>query len=262
MRYRALGNDEPGRIHIELLLRLIDEHGELVAPGTFLPAAERYNLMPAIDRWVLRAVCSNYHAVAAAFGGAPLTCAVNVSGSTLASQDFLQVVREQALEQRLPPHALCFEVAETAVINQLRKVTEFAREIRNLGFLFALDDFGAGGSSFAYLKNLPVDYLKIDGALVKDIETEPIDCAMTEAINRIAHLMGIKTVAECAQSEAIVRLLSGMGVDYAQGYSVSPPALLLGPAGSGALLAHGDLRRSPGPANDPVPANGAAAAGS
>jgi diguanylate cyclase (GGDEF)-like protein/PAS domain S-box-containing protein len=214
------------RKHLEVLLRMIDEQGNLVLPGSFLPAAERYNLMPAIDRWVVGTVFARYHALVAARGGEPLTCAINLSGTSLNAEGFLDFIRQRALEHALPPHSICFEVTETAAINNLRKAAEFIQECKSMGFLFALDDFGTGTSSFGYLKNLPVDYLKIDGGFVKNLEHDPIDKAMTETINRIGHIMGIKTVAEYAENDAIIQGLKSMGVDYAQGYGISQPTPL------------------------------------
>lgn len=217
------------RGHLEVLLRMIDEEGNLVQPGSFLPAAERYNLMPAIDRWVVGTVFAGYHALVAKRGGGPLTCAINLSGTTLNAEGFLDFVRQLALEHAVPPHSICFEITETAAINNLRKAAEFIRECKSMGFLFALDDFGTGTSSFGYLKNLPVDYLKIDGGFVKNIEGDAIDKAMTEAINRIGHIMGIKTIAEYAENDAIIQELKHMGVDYAQGFGVCRPTPLFEP---------------------------------
>lgn len=208
--------------HIEILLRLRDEDGRIVPPGSFLPAAERYNLMPAIDRWVIRAVFSRYHDLAAAMG-APLTCAINLSGTTLNSEGLLDDIRALAAEHRLPEGAICFEVTETAAIHHMRQATQFMAELKQLGFTFALDDFGIGTSSLAYLRTLPVDYLKIDGSFVRNIARDPIDRAMTETINRIGHLMGLRTVGEFAESAEVIDTLGAIGVDFAQGYGVQQP---------------------------------------
>jgi len=215
--------------HLEVLIRMIDEEGNLIQPGSFLPAAERYNLMPAIDRWVVSAVFSGYRALVAQRGGEPLTCAINLSGTSLNAEGFLEFVRQQAQDHALPKHSICFEITESAAINNLGKAAEFMAECRSLGFLFALDDFGTGTSSFAYLKSLPVDYLKIDGGFVKNMDRDAVDKAMTETINRIGHIMGIKTIAEYAENDAIIEELRTIGVDYAQGYGVCKPSPLFEP---------------------------------
>ena len=223
MRYLPLKTGPDAGVHIEVLLRMIDEKGGLILPGSFLPAAERYNLMPAIDRWVIRTVFSRYRELVQQFDCGPLTCAVNLSGSSLNAEGFFDFIREQAIEHDLPKGAICFEITETAAINNLRQAAAFMAEIKDLGFLFALDDFGTGTSSFGYLKVLPVDFLKIDGGFVQDIGHDPIDKAMTETINRIGHIMGMKTVGEFATSETVIGDLRAIGVDFAQGYGVGEP---------------------------------------
>lgn len=228
--FLALSPAAAAATHLEVLLRLVDVDGSLIPPGSFIPAAERYNIMPALDRWVVRKVFASYRDLAAAQGGGPLTCAINLSATTINSEGFLEFVQQQADEWVLPPGAICFEITESSAINNLRHATEFMRRCKALGFLFALDDFGMGMSSFGYLKDLPVDYLKIDGSFVKDLVHNPIDQAMTDAINRIGHLMGIQTVAEYAENEAIIEALRRMGVDYAQGYGVCRPTPLLVPS--------------------------------
>ncbi|MEO8752684.1 MAG: EAL domain-containing protein [Casimicrobiaceae bacterium] len=223
--YLPLNSEAGTRKHLEVLLRMVDEDGALVQPGSFLPAAERYNLMPMIDRWVVGTVFARYRDLVAKRGG-PLTCAINLSGTSLNAEGFLDFIRERALEHALPAGAICFEITETAAINNLRSAAEFIRECKTMGFLFALDDFGTGTSSFGYLKTLPVDYLKIDGGFVKNLERDAMDKAMTETINRIGHIMGIKTVAEYAENDAIIEELRSMGVDYAQGFGVCLPTPL------------------------------------
>lgn len=220
--YRSLSEQGRGHRHIEILVRLLDEDGQLVPPGAFLPAAERYNLMPSIDRWIIRTVFARYHDLVAQMG-APLTCAINLSGTTLNSEGLLDEIRTLFERHRLPPGSICFEITETAVINNLRLVAQFMSALKTLGISFALDDFGVGTSSFAYLKTLPVDYLKIDGSFVRNIPHDPIDRAMTETINRIGHLMGLQTVGEFAESAEVIGELAAIGVDYAQGYGVQRP---------------------------------------
>lgn len=150
-------------------------------------------------------------------------CAVNISGTSLNDEGFFDFIRETALAHSVPPSAICFEITETAAINNLRRVGQFMKNIKTLGFRFALDDFGTGTSSFGYLKNLPVDYLKIDGGFVREIAHDSLDRAMTETINRIGHIMGIKTVAEFAETEPVLAELKTLGVDFAQGYAVQRP---------------------------------------
>ncbi len=181
--------------------------------------------MPKLDRWVIAKVFSGYHTLSAAHE-LPLTCAINLSGTSLNEGGLFEFIRQQAEQHRIPEHAICFEITETAAIDNLQAAAEFYKGCKTLGFLFALDDFGTGTSSFGYLKSLPVDYLKIDGGFVRNIDKDGIDRAMTETINRIGHLMGIRTVAEFAESDEIIQRLRAMGVDYAQGYGVSRPAPL------------------------------------
>ena len=241
--YLPLNAEAGTRNHLEVLLRMIDEEGKLIQPGSFLPAAERYNLMPAIDRWVVRRVFTQYHALLASRGVELLTCAINLSGTSINDDSFLDFVRKLALEHALPPRSICFEITETAAINNLRKASEFIMECKSMGFLFALDDFGTGTSSFGYLKKLPVDYLKIDGGFVKNLEHDAVDKAMTETINNIGHIMGIKTVAEYAENEGIIAELRTMGVDYAQGYGVCVPTPLFCPAPQLSLVPKTDRRQ-------------------
>lgn len=224
--YLGLAVEDGDARHIEVLLRLVDEDGALVLPGSFLPAAERYNIAPAIDRWVIRAVFSRYHDLVRELG-APLTCAINLSGNSINSEGLLAFIREQATLHAIPRGGICFEVTETAAVHNLRRAAQFMKDVKELGFLFALDDFGTGTSSFGYLKNLPVDYLKIDGGFVRDIASDPLDRAMAETINRIGHLMGLKTVGEFAESEVVIGELRSLGVNYAQGYGVQEPRPLL-----------------------------------
>ena len=221
--YQALNATGGQQEHLEVLLRMRGEDGEVIAPGRFLPAAERFNLMPAIDRWVIRAVFSRHRELVAARCGATPICAINLSGASLNSEGMLAFLRDQVREHGADPKLFCLELTETVAVNSLQVAVEFIRECRAMGFRFALDDFGTGTSSFGYLKNLPVDYLKIDGSFVKNIEHDTVDEAMVEAINRIGHLLGKRTVAEYAENEAIIAKLRALGVDFAQGYGVCRP---------------------------------------
>ena len=209
--------------HCEILIRMLDERGELVPPMAFIPAAERYNLMPSIDRWVIRNAFAIIARQQAEKEGGPAIFAINLSGASIGDERFLDYVREQFGHFAVSPQSICFEITETAAIAKLDKATEFINQFKSLGCLFSLDDFGAGMSSFAYLKHLPVDFLKIDGGFVKDMADDPIDRAMVEAINSVGHVMGKKTIAEFVDGEEVIRLLRVMGVDFAQGYGVAKP---------------------------------------
>lgn len=217
----ALDRTRRHHSHCELLIRMIDEKGELVPPMAFIPAAERYSLMPSIDRWVIRTAFSDIGRLQA--GGGYDHCAINLSGGSIGDERFLEFVRNEFARTAVPPQSICFEITETAAIANLDRAARFIKELKALGCLFSLDDFGAGMSSFAYLKHLPVDYLKIDGGFVKDMADDPIDRAMVEAINSVGHVMGKQTIAEFVSDERVVEMLREIGVDYAQGYGVSKP---------------------------------------
>ena len=242
--FRPLNATAGYRDYLEVLIRMIGEDGEIIAPGRFLPAAERYNLMPDIDRWVIHEVFSQYHRLVSERGGTPLTCAINLSGASLNANGFLAFVREQLLTYRLNPGAICFELTETVAVNNLQAAEELIKECKAIGLQFALDDFGTGTSSFGYLKSLPVDYLKIDGGFVKNIEHDRVDWAMTETINRIGHIMGMRTIAEYAENEAIIEKLGTIGVDFAQGFGACLPTPLFAPSFDSCL---------PAPAEGPPP---------
>lgn len=207
--------------HYEVLLRMRN-NGNIVAPGAFMPAAERYNLMPFIDRWVVRNLfqwMAQHRERVEQWG----LISVNLSGLTLGDEDFPAFLREQFEQHAIGHDKICFEITETIAVTNLSSTLAFMDEFRGIGCRFSLDDFGSGFSSYGYLKNLPVDYLKIDGTFVKDIETDAIDHAMVESINRIGHVMGKKTIAEFVENDAILELLRRIGVDYAQGYGISQP---------------------------------------
>ena len=209
--------------HVELLLRMVDDDGSEILPMAFIPAAERYSIMPALDSWVVEEalrLCRQYLAAGCTLR---YLFAVNLSGASLKDPAFRGMLLARLQENPvLGPH-LCFEITETAAIGNLAVVNDFIEAMRGFGCSFALDDFGSGLSSFTYLKNLKVDYLKIDGAFVRDIMNNPIDRSMVEAIHRIGHQMGLKTVAEYVESDRILALLRQIGVDYVQGSGIHRP---------------------------------------
>jgi diguanylate cyclase (GGDEF)-like protein/PAS domain S-box-containing protein len=211
-----------GREHFELMLRLRDESGVLVAPAEFIPAAERYNVMPAIDRWVVRQALERVvHRISS--GIEPYTVAVNLSGTSLNDERFLEYLIAELSAVELVPGAMCFEITETAAIANLGNVVYFMRELKARGCHFALDDFGSGLSSFMYLKNLPVDYLKIDGQFIEHVTRDPVDRSMVEAISQIGKAMGIQTIAERVESAEVLAELGRLGIGFAQGYHIARP---------------------------------------
>ena len=213
---------------LELLVRMIGEKGEVIPPGAFIPAAERYKMMPAIDRWVITNVFKNAALLAGKFGNNSV-CSINLSGQALSDEQFYDYIREQMNTHKVVSSMFCFEITETAAVNELHRASQLISRVKALGFKFALDDFGSGMSSFNYLKNLPVDYLKIDGSFVRDIATNPVSRTMVSAMNQIAHAMGLATVAEFVDSEAALEILRTIGVDFAQGYLISKPMPLIEP---------------------------------
>jgi len=208
--------------HFELMLRLRDESGALVLPAEFIPAAERYNIMPAIDRWVVGQVLDKL-AYRGDSGSKPFTVAVNLSGTSLNDERFLEYLIGELGARDLPPGAMCFEITETAAIANLGNVVHFMRELKARGCHFALDDFGSGLSSFMYLKTLPVDYLKIDGQFIENVVRDPVDRSMVEAIGQIGRAMGIHTIAERVESVEVLLELGRLGVGFAQGYHIAAP---------------------------------------
>ena len=208
-------------LHHEFLLRLREDDGELVPPGAFIPAAERYNLMPALDRWVVRNALAYIAGSARPASGE--VSFINLSGATLSDELFADFVTEQARAHGVPFGSIGFEITETAAISSLASALDFIGRVKALGCPVALDDFGAGLSSFSYLKAIPADYLKIDGRFILSMLEEPMDSAIVEAVNRIGHVAGLRTIAEFVESEALKEKLAAIGVDYAQGYAVHRP---------------------------------------
>ncbi len=210
-------------VHCEFLLRMIDDSGNPVLPTGFIAAAERYQLMQTIDKWVVEAAFEALTNEGLAADLNFTTCAINLSGQSFSDDSFLQYVIEKFGNSPVDPKRICFEITETAAIANINHAMKFINSLKDLGCLFSLDDFGRGLSSFGYLKDLPVDHLKIDGSFVRDLAHDPIDYAMVEAINQIGHVMGIKTIAEHVQTEAALKLLNDLGVDYIQGSIISEP---------------------------------------
>ncbi len=210
------------RGHYELLLRMRDEDGELVGPNQFIPAAERYNLMPVLDRWVIHEALSKL-ADRNDEGEARYTIAINLSGTSLSEDRFLDFVIDELKKQNLPQGAICFEITETAAISNLSRVVHFMQALKKLGCKFSLDDFGSGLSSFTYLKNLPVDYLKIDGQFISNVAEDNVDESMVKAIHEVGSAMGIETIAERVESKQVLEKLGSLGVEYAQGYYIARP---------------------------------------
>ncbi|UZE19632.1 EAL domain-containing protein [Pseudomonas sp. B21-054] len=222
----ALGPGDHGGGHIEILLRLHDEAGRMILPDSFIPAAERYGLMTSLDRWVVENVFKIIRQCLNESRQEPMAmCAINLSGTTIGDQAFLDFLRKQFVAYSIPPEMICFEITETSAISNLGSAIRFINELKSLGCYFSLDDFCAGMSSFAYLKHLPVDFLKIDGSFVKDMLDDPINRAMVEVINHIGHVMGKRTIAEFVETTQIEQALLEIGVDYAQGYVIERPQL-------------------------------------
>jgi diguanylate cyclase (GGDEF)-like protein len=215
--------------NFECLLRLNDESGNIISPGAFIPAAEHYNLMPALDRWVIDATFSHLASIANNNGGLDGfgTCFINLSGNSLNEDSFFPFIHEQLHQHQVSPRMICFEITETAAISNLSRAVEFIKEIKSEGCKFALDDFGAGLSSFSYLRTIPVDFLKIDGRFVQNMMVDSMDSAIVAAINFIGDVAGVKTIAESVENIETQRKLQSIGVNYAQGYGIEHPRPLV-----------------------------------
>ena len=209
--------------HYEILSRMRQEDGSYILPDSFIPAAERYDVIVDIDKYVVQDVFTRVHE-----NRIPVDTmfSINISGNSICDKSFMKFILDLADNMKLKTSNFCFEITETAAIANFTEALKFIESLRSAGFLFSLDDFGSGVSSFGYLKQLPIDYLKIDGFFVKDMVNDPIDAAMVSAINEIGHRMGIKTIAEFVESEDILQDLRKLGVDYAQGYHINRPELL------------------------------------
>lgn len=208
--------------HVELLVRLRDENGGIVLPGAFLPAAERYGLMPLIDRWVIETALANFARIDIG-SGPPKLCAINLSGASIDDETLGDRVLELLRFHNVDPARICFEVTETLAVRNMAATVRLIERLREVGCRFALDDFGAGMSSFGYLKNLPVDIIKIDGSFVRDLLHDPMSEAIVRAVADIGHRRRLTVVAEWVQDEATAAALQVLGVDYAQGYALHAP---------------------------------------
>ncbi|HUF78383.1 MAG TPA: EAL domain-containing protein [Thermoanaerobaculia bacterium] len=221
IRKLPVGAPEPQ--FFEVLLRMVDEDGEVLAPTPFVRAAERYGLMRDIDRWVVERVLELLEAQPASYLAGLGTCAVNLSAVSVSDESFLEFVRAELETRSVPPEKLCFEITETAAVGNPAQAQRLIGVLSDLGCRFALDDFGSGMASYAKLKALRVSFLKIDGAFVRDLNHNPLDRAMVESINQMAHVLGIETVAEGVSGASLLERLEALGVDYAQGFGVELP---------------------------------------
>ncbi|RDZ29797.1 EAL domain-containing protein [Lysobacter silvisoli] len=217
-----LSDEAETGLHLELLLRFRDQEGRLVVPGAFIPAAERYGLMPMLDRWVIETALANFDRLHP--NGAKLrTATINLSGASIEDETLADLILALLRKHEVAPERVCFEITETVAVRNLAQVARFIERLRAVGCRFALDDFGAGMSSFGYLKNLPVDIIKIDGAFIRDLLTDPMSHAIVKAVTDIGHQRGLKVIAEWVTSDEILLELGAMGVDYAQGYALHQP---------------------------------------
>ncbi len=209
--------------HYELLLRMRDEVGDLIAPGQFIPAAERFNLMPMIDRWVFDKTLDELVDRVGTEGEANYSLAINLSGNSLSDEKFLDYIAERIGAAELPERALCIEITETSAIASIQEVAAFMHRLRELGCIFALDDFGSGLSSFTYIKTLPLDFIKIDGAFISNVTHDLMDQSLVSAISQIGRSLGVYTVAERVESPDVLETLISIGIEYAQGYLFAEP---------------------------------------
>lgn len=225
---KALNKPSNGHKHYEVLLRLTDNEGNILLPGAFIPAAERFGLMDDIDRWVIAKLLDSYEEFFQ--GNQNIQFTLNLSGGSLSDPGLITYIKALLNQHTILPQQLCFEITETAAVQNLQCAIAFIEQCKALGCQFALDDFGSGLSSFAYLKYFPVDYLKIDGGFVRDMITDRNDRVLVAAINEIGHIMGMKTIAEWAETDEIIESLCALQVDYVQGSAIGKPIPLDGTA--------------------------------
>ncbi|MBU3018773.1 EAL domain-containing protein [Paraglaciecola agarilytica] len=208
------------KLHYEILIRYHDQDGRFISPGVFIPVAEKHGVIGLIDSWVVETTLANY---ATYFPEGNVTVSINLSGVSVSNEDFSRQVINLIKASRIAPQNICFEITETAVISRIGQALDFIHELKAIGVKFALDDFGSGTSSFGYLKQLPVDYLKIDGSLVRDIHNQPTDRAIVESVHSIARMMNMQTIAEFVENDEICGVLQNIGIDYGQGYGLGKP---------------------------------------
>ncbi|WP_346293172.1 EAL domain-containing protein [Sphaerothrix gracilis] len=218
----AVDNTQGEYHHTELLLRLLDQEGQTIPPGAFIPAAERYHRMPAVDQWVIQRFLTEMSQVKV---NSQMLYNINLSGASLSDERFLRTLKKRLKQSKINPAQICFEVTETAAISNLTRVSAFMSSLKQLGCQFALDDFGSGMSSFGYLRQLPVDYIKIDGSFIQKIE-DPINKAIVKSICSVGQAMNIQIIAEWVESKEICSQLKELGVNYVQGYGIARPRLL------------------------------------
>jgi diguanylate cyclase (GGDEF)-like protein/PAS domain S-box-containing protein len=202
----------------EILIRMLDDQGQVVSPARFIPAAEKYHFMPQLDRWVIANtldMCGTLQ-IEGLFS-------INLSAQSVAEVNFLEYIYRQFDKHKVDPKTICFEITETATISNMATASSFIEDLKKIGCTFALDDFGSGFSSFNYLKNMPIDFLKIDGSFVRDMDKNPVNSAMVEAMNTLGHIIGVKTIAEFVCNSTIKEKLTDLNVDFAQGFELSEP---------------------------------------
>jgi diguanylate cyclase (GGDEF)-like protein len=217
---------EGGEPRFELLLRMLNEQGEIIPPDKFLSAAERYQVLTKIDRWVVKNALEALKPQAGLLRGRGMRFSINVSGPSIADQAFLEFLEDALQRSTLPPEVICFELTETAAVSNLARADRLMQRIRTLGCTFALDDFGTGLSSLSYLKSLPVSTLKIDGSFVRDAAANPRTESMVRAIAQLAHTMGMETVAEFVETDELRLRMAALGVDFGQGFAIGRPVPL------------------------------------
>jgi diguanylate cyclase (GGDEF)-like protein len=222
-KIELLDGDPKREEHYEILIRLKEKNGETISPFHFIPSAERFNLMPKIDRWVINKTLQKMAEEFVKFPDSKLVCSINLSGQSFSDEGFVSYIKEQINRFSVPADRVCLEMTETVAVSNLTQAVKFMEELKEFGCHFSLDDFGSGMSSFTYLKNLPVNYLKIDGHFVKTMMENKIDKAMVNSIHQIGSVMGLKTIAEFVENEGIMKELKKMGVNYGQGYAIHKP---------------------------------------